>query len=72
MEVTSTPTVKFKSDCGKALIIVENDMALGVFHDFLMRMKGYTVVRMIEAQKQDEKITEIKKIQDNECSSKCE
>lgn len=42
----------FESPCGKAKIYVENDLAIGVFHDFLMHMKGLMVDRMVEAHKQ--------------------
>lgn len=46
------PCTKFASTCEKARIYVENDMPIGVFHDFLMEMKGIMVDRMIEAHKQ--------------------
>lgn len=39
----------FESTCGKAKIYVQNDMAIGVFHDFLMEIKGLMVDRMIAA-----------------------
>ena len=43
----------FESECGKAKIYVENDMPLGVFHDFLMLIKGNMIDRMVQAQKQE-------------------
>ncbi len=42
----------FETLCGKAKIYVETDMAIGIFHDFLMHVKGVMVERMIEAHKQ--------------------
>lgn len=42
-------TSQFASACGKALIFVENEMPIGVFHDFLMQVKGVMVERMIKA-----------------------
>lgn len=43
----------FESQCGKAKTFVENDMALGEFHDFLMFLKGSMVDKMVEAHKQE-------------------
>ena len=60
----------FESDCGKSKIYVENDMPLGVFHDFLMSIKGTMVDRMVEAQKAEEKQAEEMKKQE-ECKSGC-
>jgi hypothetical protein len=40
---------QFKSECGKAQCLVENDMPIGVFHDFLLALKGLMVDRMIAA-----------------------
>ncbi len=42
----------FESSCGKAKIYVENDMPIGVFHDYLMEIKGLMVERMVTAHKQ--------------------
>lgn len=42
-------TQKFVSECGKAQVFVESDMAIGVFHDFLMALKGLMVDRMVKA-----------------------
>lgn len=44
-----TPVTRFASQCGKASIFVENDMPIGVFHDFLMHIKGLMVDRMVAA-----------------------
>lgn len=44
----------FESACGKAKIFVENDMPIGVFHDFLMELKGLMVDRMIAAHKEQQ------------------
>ena len=48
----------FESECGKAKIYVENEMPLGVFHDFLMLIKGNMVDRMVEAHKAEAKQAE--------------
>lgn len=40
---------EFKSECGKVKIYVENDLPIGVFHDFLMLIKGMMVDRMVAA-----------------------
>lgn len=45
-------TQLFESECGKAKIVVENDMAIGSFHDFLMELKGLMVDKMIQAHKE--------------------
>lgn len=42
-------TQLFESSCGRSKIFVENDMPIGVFHDFLMELKGLMVERMIKA-----------------------
>lgn len=43
---------QFSSEDGKAKIYVENDMPIGVFHDFLMAIKGLMVERMVVAHKE--------------------
>lgn len=43
---------EFSSTCAKAKIFVENDMPIGIFHDFLMEMKGLMVDRMVAAHKE--------------------
>ena len=53
----------FESTCGKAKIFVENDMPIGVFHDFLMLMKGLMVDRMVQAQKEQEEVSKAMKKQ---------
>ena len=40
---------QFISPCERAKIYVENDMPIGVFHDFLMELKGLMVDRMVAA-----------------------
>lgn len=45
---------QFTSACEKARIFVENDMPIGVFHDFLMLIKGLMVDRMVAAHKEQE------------------
>lgn len=55
------PTQQFISECGRANIFVTNDMPIGVFHDFLMHMKGIMVERMIEAHKEEVKFAESQK-----------
>lgn len=52
---------KFLSDCGKASITIENDMPVGSFHDFLLRLKGQMVDIMVNAQKQENEIAEQQK-----------
>lgn len=39
-------------------LICESDSPLGSLHDALMQMKGWTVDRMIAAQKEEQKIAE--------------
>lgn len=48
-------TQLFESENGKAKIYVDHDMAIGEFHDFLTKVKGMMVDRMVEAQKAQEK-----------------
>jgi len=61
---------QFLSECGRAKVFVENDMPIGVFHDFLMSMKGQMVERMIEAHKQQVAELEAqKKLDQPECDS---
>lgn len=43
------PVQQFLSPCGRAKIFVENDMPIGVFHDYLMELKGLMVDRMVKA-----------------------
>lgn len=61
----------FESSCGKARIYVDSDMPIGVFHDFLLQVKGNMVDRMVEAQKQEQAITDAHK--ESDCvSGDCE
>jgi hypothetical protein len=48
----------FESVCGKAKIYVENDMPIGIFHDFLMMIKGLMVDRMVAAHNEQVKQAE--------------
>lgn len=57
---------QFVSQCGRAKIYVENDMPIGVFHDFLMEMKGLMVDRMIQAHK--EQIAQAEAQKSDSCS----
>lgn len=41
---------RFVSECGKAQVLVDGDMPLGAFHDFLLELKGMMVDRMVQAQ----------------------
>lgn len=43
------PVQQFISECGRAKIFVENEMPIGIFHDFLMQLKGLMVERMVTA-----------------------
>jgi len=53
----------FESSCGKAKVFVENDMPIGVFHDFLMELKGMMVDRMVAAHKEQVQVMEAQKQQ---------
>lgn len=61
----------FESECGKAKVFVENDMAIGVFHDFLMHLKGTMVDRMVSAHKEQTELAELQKKQDCENEQDC-
>lgn len=53
--MTSQKSVQqFESECKRAKIFVENDMPIGVFHDFLMKIKGQMVDIMVKNQKEEE------------------
>ena len=56
LNIKQIGTQLFPSPCGKIKLYIENDTALGVFHDFLMWMKGEMVNRMIASQKQEEQV----------------
>lgn len=51
----------FQSDCGKAKVFVDSDMPIGIFHDFLMELKGAMVDRMVEFHKQQQEMSESQK-----------
>jgi len=64
----------FESVCGKAKVFVENDMAIGVFHDFLMELKGMMVERMVAAHKEQKDLAESQKQESEKeeaCTSEC-
>ena len=46
--------VVFESTCSKAKVYVEKDMPIGIFHDFLMQLKGSMIDRMVAAQKAEQ------------------
>jgi len=60
----------FESKCGKAKIFVENDMPIGIFHDFLMEIKGLMVDRMVAAHKEQEEQAKAAFQQDSQCETK--
>ena len=55
------PSQKFASECGRATLLVENTMPLGQLHDFLLRIKGEIVDRMVNVQKQEDEIAQKQK-----------
>lgn len=74
-----TPVQQFESKCGRCKLFVENDMEIGIFHDFLMELKGLMVERMVNAHKEQMQQLEAQKqqdpemqtcSQDDECASK--
>lgn len=58
------PVQQFLSSCGRAKLFVENDMPIGIFHDFLMELKGLMVERMVQAHKEQVAQAEASKIQE--------
>lgn len=63
---------QFVSPCGRAKMFIENDMPIGVFHDYLMEMKGLMVDRMVQAHKEQLEQAAAQKQQDpemQECAS---
>lgn len=52
--MNQVPVQKIVSDCGKAVFIIDNDMSLGILHDFLLLLKGEFVDRMVKVQKEQE------------------
>lgn len=70
-------THQFSSECGKARIFVENEMAIGAFHDFLMIVKGLMVDRMVKAHQDQQAEAEAAKNEtlpqhESELPSSCE
>ena len=66
---------RFTSECDKAHVYVESDMPIGVFHDFLMLIKGAMVDRMTKAHKEQLKEIEASKqnpIHESELPNKSE
>ena len=57
------PVQQFTSECGRAKLFVENDMPIGIFHDFLMLIKGLMVDRMVQAHKEQVEQSEAMKQQ---------
>jgi len=55
---------QFISTCGKASIFVENDMPIGIFHDFLMHIKGIMVEKMMAVHKEELEISDSMKKED--------
>ena len=54
--VKQKSTVSFDSEDGKMRFSCEADSTLGAIHDFLLFIKGGIVVKMSEAQKEEEAI----------------
>lgn len=52
-----TATTEFLSNCGKARIYVENDIQVGIFHDFLMHVKGLMVDKMVKTHAEEEQVS---------------
>ena len=59
-------TQKFVSDDNKFIIICENDLSLGVIHDYLLQMKGTVVEMITNAQKQEQEATDAVRAKDAE------
>lgn len=66
------PTTQFTSECGLAKVFVENEMPIGVFHDFLMQIKGAMVDRMIKAHQEQLAEMEAQKQQDAPIEQPCD
>lgn len=66
------PVQQFVSSCGRVKCYVENDMPIGVFHDFLMEMKGMMVDRMVQAHKEQVEQAAAQRQQDPEFKEDCE
>lgn len=65
------PTQQFVSECERAKIFVENEMPIGIFHDFLMELKGMMVDRMVAAHKEQQELADVAQEKPSE-SSACE
>lgn len=55
---------QFSSECGRVHLYVDNEMPIGIFHDFLMEIKGSMVERMVAAHKQQQEQAEASKKDD--------
>ena len=64
----------FKSECGRAQLIVENEMPVGQIHDFVMMTKGHMVDLMKKVHEDEKKAAEkIKEIDEaGTCKESCE
>lgn len=62
----------FEADKVYSQTIVDNDLPLGKFHDCNMLLKGWTVDRMVSAQKDEEALSVEKKAEENQpCAESC-
>jgi hypothetical protein len=59
-------TQKFESEDKKFIVICENDMSLGLLHDYLLELKGNVVDMLSAAHKQERDAAEAVKKQDAE------
>ena len=53
-----TGTQKFESEDGSIFLICDNNVNLGVLHDFLLSVKGHVVDLIVNAQKQEREASE--------------
>ncbi len=62
----------FEGDKILTSTIVGNDMPLGKLHDCNMLLKGWTIDRMVSAQKEEKEMSVEKQSQENEpCADEC-
>lgn len=59
-EIQQKVTQTFTSECGKILTICEGDTSLSVLHDYLLKLKGEMIDRMLQNQINEEKELEPK------------
>ena len=55
---------KFESNCKLAFAVVDNDMGLGAFHDFLTELKGMVWERLEQIEKAEKEALAKKKEHD--------